>query len=51
MGCGLKATTATMTASESVCTTDLCNAAVRPGMTTATSAVILFAAVAKYIFA
>ena len=33
------------------CTTDLCNAAVRPGMTTATSALILFAAVAKYIFA
>jgi len=33
------------------CTTDLCNAAVRPGMTPATSALILFAAVAKYIFA
>ena len=33
-----------------VCTTDLCNAAIRPGMTTATSALILFAAVAKYFF-
>ena len=32
------------------CTTDLCNGAVRPGMTTA-SALILFASVAMYIFA
>jgi len=33
------------------CATDLCNAAARPGMTTATFALILFAAVAKYVFA
>ena len=33
------------------CTTDLCNGAARPGMTTATFALILFAAVAKYVFA
>ena len=33
------------------CATDLCNATARAVMTAATSALILFAAVAKYIFA
>ena len=53
MGCGIKSWERDCGDNNGTCTctTDLCNAAVRPGMTTATSALILFAAVAKYIFA
>ena len=50
--CGLKA--AETNCGESVgvcaCTTDLCNAAVKPGAVTA-SVVILFATITAYIFA
>ena len=56
MGCGYESDEKDCEASDRdgtcACTTNLCNTAARPGMATASaSALMIFASIAKYIFA